>query len=80
MKIKEYKVIIEQDEDGFFVASVPALPGCYTQAKDINTLNKRLKEAIELCEFEYKTSTDYKNIVRNLSYEPKFLALQNFAI
>jgi predicted RNase H-like HicB family nuclease len=46
---KEFSVIIEKDEDGFFVASVPALRGCHTQAKSLDTLIKRVKEAIELC-------------------------------
>lgn len=44
-----YKVLIEKDQDGYFVASVPALPGCATQAKDLKTLNRRVKEAILLC-------------------------------
>jgi predicted RNase H-like HicB family nuclease len=48
-KMKEFSVIIEKDEDGFFIASVPALRGCHTQAKSLDTLMKRVKEAIELC-------------------------------
>ena len=40
--------IIEQDEDGYFVAEVPSLPGCHTQAKSLDELAKRIKEAIEL--------------------------------
>ena len=46
---REFDVIIEQDEDGFFVASVPELRGCHTQAKSLDTLMERIKEAIELC-------------------------------
>ncbi len=46
---KEFNIIIEQDEDGFFVASVPELRGCHTQAKSLDVLMKRTKEAIELC-------------------------------
>jgi predicted RNase H-like HicB family nuclease len=49
VKKRQFKVIIEKDEDGYFVASVPALPGCYTQAKTLLTLNKRIKEATLLC-------------------------------
>ena len=45
---KEFNIIIEQDEDGFFVASVPELRGCHTQAKSLDVLMKRIKEAIEL--------------------------------
>ena len=46
---KEFNVVIEKDEDGFFVASVPAFRGCHTQAKSLDVLMKRIKEAIELC-------------------------------
>jgi predicted RNase H-like HicB family nuclease len=45
---REFNVIIEQDEDGFFVATVPELRGCHTQAKTLDTLMKRIREAIEL--------------------------------
>ena len=46
---REFNVVIEQDEDGYFVASVPALRGCHTQAKSLDALMKRVKEAIALC-------------------------------
>ncbi len=42
-------VLIEQDEDGYFVATVPALRSCYTQAKSLATLRKRVMEVIKLC-------------------------------
>lgn len=44
----QFKVLIEQDEDGIYVASVPELPGCYTQGKTLEQVRKRIKEAIEL--------------------------------
>jgi predicted RNase H-like HicB family nuclease len=47
--MREFNVIVEQDEDGYFVASVPALRGCHTQAKSRDELTSRIKEAIELC-------------------------------
>jgi len=40
-------VIVERDEDGYYVASVPGLPGCHTQAKTLDELMKRVREAIE---------------------------------
>jgi predicted RNase H-like HicB family nuclease len=50
MKTKrKFTVVIERDDDGWYVASVPALRGCYTQAKTLDTLMKRAREVIELC-------------------------------
>ncbi|NEO51070.1 MAG: type II toxin-antitoxin system HicB family antitoxin, partial [Moorea sp. SIO4A3] len=50
---REFNVIIEQDADGYFVASVPTLKGCHTQAKSLDELMERIREAIALClEFE----------------------------
>ena len=46
---KEFTVIIEQDEEGFFIAEVPELKGCHTQAKSLDVLMERVKEAILLC-------------------------------
>jgi len=45
---REFNVIIEKDEDGFYIGSVPELPGCHTQAKTLDQLQDRIKEAIEL--------------------------------
>ncbi len=46
---REFTVVIERDEEGWYVARVPDLPGCHTQAKTLDTLMKRVREAIELC-------------------------------
>ena len=46
---REFSVIVERDEEGWYVASVPELSGCHTQAKSLDTLMKRIREAIELC-------------------------------
>jgi len=46
---RDFNIIIEEDEDGYFVASVPELRGCHTQAKSLDLLMKRIREAIELC-------------------------------
>lgn len=45
----EFDVIVEKDTEGNFVASVPALPGCHSQAKSLDELMERIREAIELC-------------------------------
>jgi predicted RNase H-like HicB family nuclease len=46
---KEFSVVIERDSEGYYVASVPELAGCHTQARSLDTLMKRIREAIELC-------------------------------
>ncbi|MEK6951908.1 MAG: type II toxin-antitoxin system HicB family antitoxin [Nanoarchaeota archaeon] len=48
-KILNFTTIIEQDEEGWYVATVPDIPGCYTQGKTIAQILERIKEAIEVC-------------------------------
>lgn len=48
MQMKSFDVIIERDEDGWFIADVPALPGCHTQGKTKVAVLKNIKEAIAL--------------------------------
>jgi predicted RNase H-like HicB family nuclease len=62
---REFNVVIERDEDGYFVASVPELRGCHTQAKSLDVLMKRVKEAILLClEIEEPVSNEFIGIQR----------------
>jgi hypothetical protein len=49
LKHRTFTVLIEQDEDGYYVATVPALKSCYTQAMTLEDLYPRIKEVIELC-------------------------------
>lgn len=44
-----FDVVVRQDEDGYYVATVPELPGCHSQAKSLDELMSRIKEAILLC-------------------------------
>jgi predicted RNase H-like HicB family nuclease len=46
---REFNVIIERDEEGYYVASVPELHGCHTQAKSLDELMLRVREAIQVC-------------------------------
>jgi predicted RNase H-like HicB family nuclease len=46
---RQYDVVIERDEDGLYVASVPAVSGCHTQARSLDEVIHRIREAIELC-------------------------------
>jgi len=62
---REFSVVIEKDNDGYFVATVPALRGCHTQAKSLDVLMKRIKEAIELClEVEDPAATEFIGVQR----------------
>ena len=46
---RKLTVLIERDEDGYYVATAPALRGCHTQAKTLDALMKRVREVISLC-------------------------------
>jgi len=48
-KVYNYLVLIEQDEDGIYVARVPDIVGCYTQGKTVEQAMERIREAIEVC-------------------------------
>jgi predicted RNase H-like HicB family nuclease len=46
---RQFDVLIERDEEGFYIASVPQLPGCHTQARSLDSVMERIREAVELC-------------------------------
>ena len=48
-RLHRLTVVIEQDEGGYYVASVPALQSCYTQARTVEELAPRIREVIALC-------------------------------
>jgi predicted RNase H-like HicB family nuclease len=59
--MRDYYMVVERDEDGWYVGSIPELPGCHTQGKTIEELAERMREAISLCvgetgEFEVNSS------------------------
>jgi len=61
-----FPVIIEKDELGYFIGKVPSLKSCYTQAKTLSELYKRLKEVVALClEVEEK---DFGKKIRQLEF------------
>ena len=47
--IRNFTVLIEQDEDGMYVAKVPDIHGCYTQGKTVHQVMERVREAIQVC-------------------------------
>jgi len=63
----EFSVIVERDEAGYYVATVPALRGCHTQARSLDKLIERIREAIELClevEQSAPASTEFIGVQR----------------
>jgi predicted RNase H-like HicB family nuclease len=65
--MKEFNVLIERDSEGYYVASVPSLPGCHTQGTSLDELMVRIREAIELClevEGEFVEQLDFVGVQR----------------
>ena len=60
---REFYVVIEKDEDGYFVGEVPALKACYSQAKTIDELIKNMREVIALCLEGEKETTSIPEFV-----------------
>ena len=52
MQTYRFQIIVEQDEDGVYVAECPALPGCYSQGKTFEEALDNVREVIEICEVE----------------------------
>ncbi len=60
---RDFDVIIEQDSAGYYVARVPELRGCHTQAKSLDILIKRIQEAIALCLDVQKTTSSKSRFI-----------------
>ncbi|MDO8585385.1 MAG: type II toxin-antitoxin system HicB family antitoxin [bacterium] len=72
---QQFKIIVEQDEDGYFIASVPMLPGCHTQAKTLPMLRDRVKDAIALCLEESAENPAYRARIKSMAHEPAFIGM-----
>ncbi len=62
MTPREFYVLIEKDEDGYFVGEVPQLKGCYTQGKTLDELMRNMKEVIQLC-LEEETNESHSEFI-----------------
>ena len=71
-----YSVLYEAAPEGGFVAFVPALPGCHTQARTFPELMERVRDAIRLCLAVAKTDTEYKARIKRFAYEPSFVGME----
>lgn len=58
-----YNIIIEKDKEGWYISEVLELPGCYSQAKSIDELVKRTKEAIKCHLLESKIEVPVSNFI-----------------
>jgi predicted RNase H-like HicB family nuclease len=67
---REFSVIIERDEAGYYVATVPELRGCHTQARSLDKLQQRIREAIALC----------LEVEKTLPPPNEFIAVQRIAV
>ena len=67
-KVRNFTVIIEKDEDDYYVGYVPSIRGCHTQGRTIDELMKNIKEAIELC-----LEVEGKKIKKQIIKSSKFL-------
>ena len=65
-----YNVLIEQDEEGWFVSDVVGLPGCHTQAKSLDELMKRTKELV----------IEYLEAKKGKTVQEKFIGLQQIEV
>ena len=46
---RQFDVVIERDSEGYYVASVPQIPACHSQARSLDEVTERIREAIALC-------------------------------
>ncbi|MBK8475208.1 MAG: type II toxin-antitoxin system HicB family antitoxin [Opitutaceae bacterium] len=67
---REFNVIVERDAEGYYVASVPELPGCHTQARSLDKLMVRVREAVELC----------LEVERDAGKRNEFIGVQRIAV
>ncbi len=73
-KNKKFPVVVERDEDGFYVVQCPVLSGCFTQGKTLDEALKNIREVIELC-LEEKENRDLL-----ASYHPRELSLHTISL
>lgn len=61
LKNYDFPILIEKDEDGFYVAKCPVFRGCYSQGKTLDEALKNIKEVIDLCLEEKEAQNTLKN-------------------
>lgn len=74
VKNKRVPIIVEKDEDGFYIVECPVFSGCFTQGDTIEEALKNIREVIELCLEEEHNQDALKN------YNPQELSFHNITI
>jgi len=70
MEKKRFPIIVEQDEDGYYIVSCPLFKGCHTYGETIAEALENIKEVIEICLDEIKI----ENLNRFVGYRELELA------
>jgi predicted RNase H-like HicB family nuclease len=71
---RTFQVIVEQDEDGLFVAECPALKACYTQGKTFEEVIENITDVIAMCLEEYKSTK------RKIPRQPEIIGVKRIEI
>lgn len=71
MKTPQFTVYIEQDEDGMFIGSVPAVPSCYAEGKTQEEMLRNLSEVLRLC---------LRNVDKSEVQKNRFVGIQNLEL
>ena len=67
---QKFTILIEEGDDGYLISEVLELPGCHTQAKTLDELMKRTKEAVSL----------YLECTKDHKIEDKFIGIQTLKV
>jgi predicted RNase H-like HicB family nuclease len=71
---RTFQVIVEQDEEGYFVAECPALEACYTQGRTFEEVVENIKDVIALCLEEYKSTN------RKIPKQPEIIGVKRVEV
>jgi predicted RNase H-like HicB family nuclease len=72
--MRTFQVIVEQDEEGYFVAECPSLKACYTQGKTYEEVVENIKDVIALCLEEYKSNK------RRIPRQPEIIGVKRVEV
>lgn len=71
---RQFPIVVEKDEDGFYVVECPLFRGCYSQGKTLDEALGNIREVIEICLEEKENQEILK------SYKPRELSLHNITL